>query len=129
MGAAAKTRPMASLPPPPHKWDTPRVRQDVAPKGGYPQVNFDRRLPVRGFSNGAILGGFALLTIFGFYRTYNVQTSRRNVQLCEAERFNFRVPFMDAAFYLRTCNTNRVYAEREARLRAFEAAHASQTGH
>lgn len=54
-------------------------KQDMAPKGGYPEIKIARNLPKRGPSGlVTMLGGVAVMAI-GFYGVYRTNKQRRYV--------------------------------------------------
>ncbi|XP_065837230.1 NADH dehydrogenase [ubiquinone] 1 alpha subcomplex subunit 13-like [Oscarella lobularis] len=59
---------------------TAEYRQEMPPKGGYPQIKYKRNLPVR-FSSGLaiILGGTAVMTA-GLYVVIQTNKERRRLQ-------------------------------------------------
>ncbi len=52
-------------------------KQDLAPKGGYPEFRYARNLPRRGPTGlQLMLGGIATMS-FGFYMIYRTNLTRR----------------------------------------------------
>ena len=61
-------------------------KQDLAPKGGYPKIEYARNLPRRGPSGLVIMLGGVATMVFGFYMISRTNRQRRllsQIWMCE----------------------------------------------
>eukprot|EP00118_Oscarella_pearsei_P025593 m.308433 g.308433 ORF g.308433 m.308433 type:complete len:131 (+) comp43982_c0_seq1:16-408(+) len=68
-----------------------QYRQDMAPKGGFPQIKYKRNLPVRVSSGLAIILGGTAVMVGGFYVVIQTNKERR---LLQREKLQARIALL-----------------------------------
>ncbi|XP_045907337.1 NADH dehydrogenase [ubiquinone] 1 alpha subcomplex subunit 13 [Micropterus dolomieu] len=91
-----------------------KVKQDMAPLGGYASFDYKRNLPKRGLSGYSMFGIGIGIMVFGYWRLFRWNRERRRLQIEEMEARIALMPLLQAEHDRRTLRMLRENLEEEA---------------
>ncbi|CAN9502875.1 unnamed protein product [Ophioblennius macclurei] len=91
-----------------------KVKQDMAPPGGYKPFDYRRNLPKRGLSGYSMFGIGIGIMVFGYWRLFKWNRERRRLQIEELEARIALMPLLQAEQDRRTLRMLRENLEEEA---------------
>ncbi|XP_026169365.1 NADH dehydrogenase [ubiquinone] 1 alpha subcomplex subunit 13 [Mastacembelus armatus] len=90
-----------------------KVKQDMAPSGGYAPFDYKRNLPKRGLSGYSMFGIGIGLMVFGYWRLFKWNRERRRLQIEELEARIALLPLLQAEHDRRVLRMLRENLEEE----------------
>ncbi|OXB54572.1 hypothetical protein ASZ78_003981 [Callipepla squamata] len=94
----------------------PKVKQDMAPPGGYGPIDYKRHLPRRGLSGYSLFALGAGSLLLGYYTIVKWNRERRRLQIEDLEARIALMPLLQAEADRRTLRLMRQNLDEEAKI-------------